>query len=69
MTREREEEYARLDRGMGPLGAALHLAMLINGVDDSRGLSAGWLNAAMAEVDIDFIVAAFERSLDSTAHA
>src|SRR2546425_9582435 len=27
----------RLDRGMGPLGGPLHLAMLINGVDYSRG--------------------------------
>jgi len=29
-------DAARLDRGMGPLGADLHLVMLLNGVDYSR---------------------------------
>ncbi|MBI1873592.1 MAG: aminotransferase class III-fold pyridoxal phosphate-dependent enzyme [Acidobacteria bacterium] len=55
-------DHARLDRGMGPLGAPLHLAMLLNGVDYSRGLATGWLNAAMTDADIDQVVEAFDRS-------
>src|SRR2546422_7508742 len=42
-------DSARLDRGMGPLGAKLHLAMLLNGVDYSRGSAIGWLNARSEE--------------------
>ncbi|OLC56450.1 MAG: hypothetical protein AUH77_05940 [Candidatus Rokubacteria bacterium 13_1_40CM_4_69_39] len=57
-------DSARLDRGMGPLGAKLHLAMLLNGVDYSRGSAIGWLNAAMTDADIDQMVDAFDRSLD-----
>src|SRR5207245_2772556 len=34
-------DSARLARGMGPLGAKLHLAMLLNGVDYSRGSAIG----------------------------
>lgn len=56
-------DHEALDRGMGPRGHALHLAMLINGVDYNRGLSLGWLNAAMTDSDIDAIVSAFDRSL------
>jgi glutamate-1-semialdehyde 2,1-aminomutase len=56
-------DEARLDRGMGPLGAALHLAMLISGVDYNRGSANGWLNAAMNDADIDQIVDAFDRAL------
>src|SRR5881396_1312862 len=57
-------DAARLDRGMGPLGAKLHLAMLLNGVDYNRGSANGWLNAAMTDADIDQMVDAFDRSLD-----
>ncbi len=42
----------------------LHLAMLLNGVDYSRGSAIGWLNAAMTDADIDQMVDAFDRSLD-----
>ena len=56
-------DEARLDRGMGPLAAKLHLAMLINGVDLNRGSMIGWLNGAMTDADIDRIVDAFDRSL------
>ena len=48
---------------MGALGAKLHLAMLMNGVDYARGLAIGWLNGAMLDSDIDQIIAAFERSI------
>ena len=57
-------DVARLDRGMGPLGAKLHLAMLLHGVDYNRGSANGWLNAAMTDADIDTMVDAFDRSLD-----
>ena len=57
-------DEARLDRGMGPLGAKLHLAMLLNGVDYNRGAGSGWLNGAMTDADIDSIIDAFGRSLD-----
>jgi glutamate-1-semialdehyde 2,1-aminomutase len=56
-------DVARLDRGMGPVGAALHLAMLLRGVDYNRGSAAGWLNGGMTDGDIDEIVDAFEQSL------
>jgi glutamate-1-semialdehyde 2,1-aminomutase len=56
-------DEARLDRGMGALGAKLHLAMLLNGVDYNRGSANGWLNAAMTEADLDGMVEAFDRSL------
>ncbi|HXH84385.1 MAG TPA: aminotransferase class III-fold pyridoxal phosphate-dependent enzyme [Candidatus Tectomicrobia bacterium] len=56
-------DSARLDRGNGPLGGALHLALLLHGVDINRGSSGGWLNAAMTDADIDAIVDAFDRSL------
>ena len=56
-------DASRLDRGMGPVGGALHLAMLINGVDYSRGNAHGWMNAAMTDADIDQIVDAFDRSI------
>jgi glutamate-1-semialdehyde 2,1-aminomutase len=56
-------DVARLDRGMGPLGAALHLAMLLHGVDYNRGSANGWLNAAMTEADLDQMVDAFDRAL------
>jgi glutamate-1-semialdehyde 2,1-aminomutase len=54
---------ARLDRGMGPLGAPLHLAMLLNGIDYNRGSASGWLNGAMTDDDVDMTVEAFDRSL------
>jgi len=55
---------ARLDRGMGgKLAGALHLAMLVNGVDISRGNSNGWMNGAMTDKDVDQIVDAFDRSI------
>jgi glutamate-1-semialdehyde 2,1-aminomutase len=57
-------DEARLDRGMGPLGAQLHLAMLLNGVDYNRGSAIAWLNGAMTDADIDFAVDAFDRSLE-----
>ncbi|HSE91826.1 MAG TPA: aminotransferase class III-fold pyridoxal phosphate-dependent enzyme [Methylomirabilota bacterium] len=56
-------DVTRLDRGMGPLAAPLHLAMLIHGVDYNRGSAIGWLNAAMTDADIDQMVEAFDRSL------
>jgi glutamate-1-semialdehyde 2,1-aminomutase len=57
-------DAARLDRGMGgKLAGALHLAMLVNGVDISRGNSNGWMNGAMTDKDIDQIVDAFDRSI------
>ena len=56
-------DHARLDRGMGAQGHDLHLALLINGVDYNRGLSTGWLNAAMKDEDIDKMVSAFDRAL------
>jgi glutamate-1-semialdehyde 2,1-aminomutase len=57
-------DAARLDRGMGgALSGALHLAMLGHGVDYSRGNANGWMNNAMTESDIDFMVDAFDRSL------
>jgi glutamate-1-semialdehyde 2,1-aminomutase len=54
---------ARLDRGMGPLGAKLHLAMLLNGVDYNRGSGTTLLNFAMTDADVDLITEAFDRSL------
>jgi glutamate-1-semialdehyde 2,1-aminomutase len=54
---------ARLDRGMGPLGAKLHLAMLLNGVDYNRGSGTGLLNGGMVDSDIDVMVEAFDRSI------
>jgi glutamate-1-semialdehyde aminotransferase len=54
---------ARLDRGMGPLGGPLHLAMLMNGVDYSRSNAHGWMNGALTDRDIDKIVDAFDRSI------
>ncbi|MGH7391512.1 MAG: aspartate aminotransferase family protein [Candidatus Rokuibacteriota bacterium] len=56
-------DVTRLDRGMGPLGAPLHLAMLVHGVDYNRGSAIGWLNAAMTDADVDRMVEAFDRSL------
>ncbi|HEU5319890.1 MAG TPA: aminotransferase class III-fold pyridoxal phosphate-dependent enzyme [Methylomirabilota bacterium] len=56
-------DVTRLDRGMGPLSAPLHLAMLIHGVDYNRGSAIGWLNAAMTDADVDLMVEAFDRSL------
>jgi glutamate-1-semialdehyde 2,1-aminomutase len=56
-------DEARLDRGMGPLGAKLHLAMLINGVDFNRGSGIGWLNGAMTDADVDRMIEAFDRSI------
>ena len=57
-------DAARLDRGMGgALAAALHLALLINGVDINRGNSNAWLNGAMTDKDVDQIVDAFDRSI------
>src|SRR5262245_13784775 len=57
-------DEARLDRGMGPVGNALHLAMLLEGVDYNRGSAIGWLNAAMTDADVDAMVGAFDRSLE-----
>src|SRR5229473_8368274 len=57
-------DEARLDRGMGPVGTRLHLAMLLEGVDYNRGSAIGWLNAAMTDSDIDAMVGAFDRSLE-----
>jgi len=57
-------DTARLDRGMGgALAGALHLALLVNGVDINRGNSNGWMNGAMTDKDIDQIVDAFDRSI------
>jgi len=56
-------DTARLDRGMGPLGSALHLAMLLEGIDYNRGSANGWLNGAMTDDDIDRMVEAFDRAL------
>ncbi len=56
-------DEARLDRGMGPAGAKLHLAMLNHGVDTNRGSAIAWLNAAMTDKDIDFWVDGFDRAL------
>src|SRR5438128_1356074 len=56
-------DATRLDRGMGPIGGVLHLAMLLNGVDYSRGASHGWMNGAMSEKDVDMVIDAFDRSL------
>lgn len=60
-------DEARLDRGMGPLGAQLHLAMLLKGVDYNRGSANGWLNAAMTDADIDGMIDAFARCLERLA--
>jgi glutamate-1-semialdehyde 2,1-aminomutase len=60
-------DEARLDRGMGPVGGPLHLAMLMNGVDYNRGSANGWLNGAMNDADVDHIVNAFDRSLERLA--
>jgi glutamate-1-semialdehyde 2,1-aminomutase len=57
-------DEARLDRGMGAVGNALHLAMLLEGVDYNRGSAIGWLNAAMTDRDVDTMVEAFDRSLE-----
>jgi glutamate-1-semialdehyde 2,1-aminomutase len=57
-------DEARLDRGMGPLGTQLHLAMLLNGVDYNRGSAIAWLNGAMTDADVDFMIDAFDRSLE-----
>ncbi|HET7343661.1 MAG TPA: aspartate aminotransferase family protein [Methylomirabilota bacterium] len=57
-------DATRLDRGMGAtLSGGLHLAMLNNGVDYSRGNAHGWMNGAMTDKDIDQIIDAFDRSL------
>src|SRR5213083_608688 len=56
-------DATRLDRGMGPLGGPLHLAMLFNGVDYSRGGGNGWMNGAMTDRDVDLVVEAFDRSI------
>lgn len=56
-------DHEALDRGMGPLGAKLHLAMLIHGVDYNRGLAVSWLNAAMTEEDVDLMAEAWDKSL------
>src|SRR5438132_1307107 len=56
-------DATRLDRGMGPVGGTLHLAMLLNGVDYSRGASHGWMNGAMSEKDVDLVIEAFDRSI------
>src|SRR5256884_34712 len=56
-------DATRLDRGMGPVGGTLHLAMLLNGVDYSRGASHGWMNGAMSEKDVDQVIEAFDRSI------
>ena len=58
-----ELDEGRLERGMGPIGAKLHLAMLLNGVDYNRGSGIGLLNGAMTEADVDQVVEAFDRSL------
>ena len=55
-------DEGRLDRGMGPVGSRLHLAMLVHGVH-LGGAANGWLNGAMTDGDIDLIVDAFDRSL------
>lgn len=56
-------DAARLDRGMGPVGGKLHLAMLLGGVDYNRGSANGWLNGAMTDADLDVMIDAFDRSL------
>jgi glutamate-1-semialdehyde aminotransferase len=57
-------DEARLDRGMGPLGAQLHLAMLLHGVDYNRGSAISWLNGAMTDAEVDLMVDAFDRSVE-----
>jgi glutamate-1-semialdehyde aminotransferase len=47
----------------GPLSAALHLSLLVNGVDISRSNAHGWMNGAMTDKDVDQIVDAFDRSI------
>src|SRR5204862_7082891 len=54
-------DATRLDRGMGPPGGVLHLAMLLNGVDYSRGGGNGWMNGAMTDRDVELVVEAFDR--------
>jgi glutamate-1-semialdehyde 2,1-aminomutase len=56
-------DATRLDRGMGPVGGPLHLAMLLNGVDYSRGTGTAWMNGALTDKDIDVMVDAFDRSI------
>jgi len=56
-------DHEELDRGMGPLGAKLHLAMLMNGVDYNRGLGVSWLNAAMTDGDVETMTEAWDRAL------
>jgi len=58
-----QADEARLDRGMGPVGGKLHLAMLNYGVDFNRGSGITWLNGAMTDKDVDHWVDAFDRSL------
>ena len=58
-----QADEARLDRGMGPVGGKLHLAMLSYGVDFNRGSGITWLNGAMTDKDVDHWVGAFDRSL------
>jgi glutamate-1-semialdehyde 2,1-aminomutase len=60
-------DEARLERGMGAVGAKLHLAMLLEGVDYNRGTGNGWLNGAMTTGDIERMVRAFDRALDRLA--
>jgi hypothetical protein len=47
---------------MGPLGAQLHLAMLLQGVDYNRGSGIVLLNGGMTDADIDFTVDPFDRA-------
>jgi glutamate-1-semialdehyde 2,1-aminomutase len=56
-------DEARLDRGMGPTAAKLHLALLSHGVDTNRGSGIAWLNAAMTDRDVELFVDAFDRAL------
>lgn len=51
----------RLDRRMGAVGGTLHLALLNDGVNTTRGSGVAWLNASMTEKE--FWVDAFDRAL------
>lgn len=57
-------DHERLDSGTAPeVRHAMHLAMLLNGVDYIRGFQTLFLNAALTEEDIERVIEAFENSL------
>lgn len=57
-------DLAKLDSGSPPsIRRQLHLAMLLNGVDYLGGLGTMFLNAGLAEQDIEKVIYAFDQSL------